>query len=191
MAREELRDLTDPRTMRALTHPVRLSLLEELAQAGSLTATEAAEAIGETPTTCSFHLRQLAKYGFVEEAGGGPGRRRPWRLAHVGMRFSDVQEDPEASRAAVGLQRFIRERHLARAAAALEQRSTYAPEWREPTGQSQYLLHVTADELNEIDEEVSAVLMRHQDRVADPGRRPAGSKPVEVLLFSYVLDRGR
>jgi DNA-binding transcriptional ArsR family regulator len=189
MARHELRDLTDPRTMRALTHPVRLSLLEELAHAGSLTATEAAEAIGETPTTCSFHLRQLAKYGFVEEAGGGAGRRRPWRLAHVGMRFSDVQDDPEASRAAVGLQRFLRERHLARAATALEQRATYPPEWREHTGQSQFLLHLTADELKAIDEEVAAVLMRYQDRVADPAERPADSKPIEVLLFSYLLDR--
>jgi DNA-binding transcriptional ArsR family regulator len=191
MSRNEIRDLTDPRTMRALTHPVRLSLLEELAHAGSLTATQAAEAIGETPTTCSFHLRQLAKYGFVEEAGGGPGRQRPWRLAHVGMRFSDHQDDPEASRAAVGLQRFIRERHLARAMAAFEQRACYGPEWREHTGQSQFLLHVTPEELEEIDEEVSDLLMRYQDRVADPDARPEGSKPVEILLFSYLVDRPR
>jgi hypothetical protein len=40
--------------------------------------------IGETPNNCSFHLRQLARYGFVEEAGGGKGRARPWRLASLG-----------------------------------------------------------------------------------------------------------
>lgn len=60
--------------MRALAHPVRSSLLELLIIDGPITATEAGERLGESPTTCSFHLRQLARYGFVEEAGGGPGR---------------------------------------------------------------------------------------------------------------------
>jgi len=65
----EPRELTDPKVMRALTHPVRLALLEVLATEGPLTATEAGELIGESPTTCSFHFRQLKKYGFIEEAG--------------------------------------------------------------------------------------------------------------------------
>ena len=66
--------------MRALAHPVRLALLEALTDAGQLTATEAGERVGESPANTSFHLRQLAKYGFVEEAEGGTGRRRPWKL---------------------------------------------------------------------------------------------------------------
>ena len=61
----------DARTLRALAHPVRVALIETLSVEGPLTATEAGERIGESPTTCSFHLRQLAKYGFVEEAGAG------------------------------------------------------------------------------------------------------------------------
>ncbi|MBO0815261.1 MAG: hypothetical protein J2P30_08985 [Actinobacteria bacterium] len=56
-----------------------------------------------SPTTCSFHFRQLAKYGFVDEAGGGPGRVRPWRLSHLGMRFTDLHEDPETAIAARSL----------------------------------------------------------------------------------------
>src|ERR1700686_3735301 len=87
-----LRDVNDPKTLRALTHPVRLALLEALALEGPLTATAAGELIGESPTTCSFHFRQLAKYGFVEEADAGPGRNRPWKIINVGMRFSDVTE---------------------------------------------------------------------------------------------------
>ena len=71
--RNVLRDVNDPKTLRALTHPVRLALLEALALEGPLTATAAGELIGESPTTCSFHFRQLAKYGFVEEAASGPG----------------------------------------------------------------------------------------------------------------------
>src|ERR1700722_15073263 len=92
----ELRQLTDARTLRALTHPVRVALIEELIHGGALTATELGERIGETPTTCSFHLRQLAKYGFVEEAGGGQGRARPWRLSTIGMSMSPASGDREA-----------------------------------------------------------------------------------------------
>ena len=73
----EPRRLTDPRAMRAVAHPVRIALLEVLGTEGPLTATQAGEHIGESPTTCSFHLRQLAKYGFIEEVegvAGGAGR---------------------------------------------------------------------------------------------------------------------
>jgi len=66
---QDLREVSDARSFRALGHPVWLVLLETLVIDGPLTATEAAERIGESPTTCSFHLRQLARYGFVEEAG--------------------------------------------------------------------------------------------------------------------------
>src|SRR3954471_24664304 len=97
------RELTDPKAMRALAHPVRLALLEALTDAGTLTATEAGERGGESPANASFHLRQLAKYGFVEEAEGGTGRRRPWKLRQLGMRWTDVQEDPETASAARAL----------------------------------------------------------------------------------------
>jgi len=91
----ETRQVTDARTMRALSHPVRIAILEVLSLEGPLTATEVGERIGETPTTCSFHLRQLAKYGFVEEAGGGKGRARPWRMTSIGQQIS-AHGDPEA-----------------------------------------------------------------------------------------------
>src|ERR1700735_5248760 len=97
---DDVRLVNDPKTLRALTHPVRLALLEALTLEGPLTATAAGELIGESPTTCSFHFRQLAKYGFVEEADSGPGRLRPWKLVSVGMKFSDVTDDPEMGGAA-------------------------------------------------------------------------------------------
>ena len=56
--------------------------------------------MGESPANASFHLRQLAKYGFVEEAEGGTGRRRPWKLKHLGMSWTDVHEDAEMAGAA-------------------------------------------------------------------------------------------
>lgn len=181
------RELTDPRTMRAITHPVRLALLEALGLEGPLTATRAGELIGEPPNTCSFHLRQLAKYGFVEEAGSGPGRARPWRLTSFGMHFSDLHDDPGTRLAARGLDRMLRERYFARLQAFYEGRADYPAEWQEVTGGSQVILHVSPDELRAVDAEVMAVLDRYRDRMSDPGLRPVGSLPVEVLVFAYPL----
>lgn len=181
------RELTDPHTMRAITHPVRLALLEALLLQGPLTATRAAELIGETPTTCSFHFRQLARYGFVEEAGGGPGRVRPWRLSQLGMHFTDVHEDPETAVAARALDRALRERYFTRLQAFYDTRGSYPRRWQEVTGGSEFMLHVTPEELRALDEEITGILRRFQDRLTDPARRPESSLPVEVLLFAYPV----
>ncbi|MGH3208695.1 MAG: winged helix-turn-helix domain-containing protein [Trebonia sp.] len=181
------RELSDPRTMRALTHPVRLALLQALELEGPLTATQAGELIGEPPNTCSFHFRQLAKYGFVEEAGPAPGRSRPWRLATYRMHFTDLHEDPDAAVAARGLDRMLRERYFERLEAFYASRSGYPLAWQEATGGSQALLHVTPEELKAIDEQIMAVLDPYRDRSADLAKRPANSLPIEVLLFAYPV----
>ena len=46
--------------------------------------------LGESPANCAFHLRTLAKYGFVEEAGGGRGRERPWRQTYDRHELADA-----------------------------------------------------------------------------------------------------
>ena len=180
---ERPRELTDPQAMRALAHPVRLALLEALADAGTLTATEAGERVGESPANASFHLRQLAKYGFVEEAEGGTGRRRPWKLRHLGMRWTDVQEDAEAASAARALGRIVQHRYLARAERALEERHALPEEWRAVTGVNQMRLYLTPEELKALDEEIVAILLeRHADRRA---HQPPGTERVEILTFAY------
>ena len=73
--------VTDPMAIRALAHPVRLDLLELLAAISPATAAHCGRMLGVSQANCSFHLRQLAKYGFVEDAGPGRDRReRQWRL---------------------------------------------------------------------------------------------------------------
>jgi hypothetical protein len=110
---------------------------------------------------------------------------RTWRLTRVGMRFSDVHEDPEAQIAARALSRTLRERELARLQEYYELRSSYPVRWQEVTGSSDFTLHVTPDELRALDEEITAILHRYRDRIADPGLRPPDSLPIEVLLFAY------
>jgi predicted ArsR family transcriptional regulator len=173
--------------MRALTHPVRLALLEVLLLEGPLTATRAGELIDEPTNTCSFHLRQLAKYGFVEEATAGPGRNRPWRLTTVGMHFSKGDADVETKVAARGLERLLLQRYVARVQEFLDTRSSYPRKWREASGASEFILHVSADELRVVNAEITRVLERFADRLEDASRRPADSTPVEVLLFTYPV----
>jgi DNA-binding transcriptional ArsR family regulator len=185
----ELRKITDARTLRALAHPVRIALFEELSLGGAMTATEVGERIGESATTCSFHLRQLAKYGFVEEAGGGTGRSRPWRLTSIGMSFSPGG-DPEAEIASDAVVRMLRERQIERYRAWRSTKASYPLEWREAATDSQYLFYLTAPELQQLSSEVHEVLQRWvmlDGRMQDPSRRPADSVPVETLLLAHPL----
>src|SRR4029077_4182367 len=134
----ELRNITDARTLRALTHPVRIALLEALSLGGAMTATEVGEQISESPTTCSFHLRQLAKYGYVEEAGGGKGRARPWRMTSIGHQISSTHDDPETAIAANALVRLILEHQHCRYRTWREPQATYPREWRAAAGDSEF-----------------------------------------------------
>jgi DNA-binding transcriptional ArsR family regulator len=181
--------VTDARTLRALAHPVRIALIEELVMGGAATATELGERIGETPTTCSFHLRQLAKYGFVEEAGGGKGRARPWRLTSIGISFGNTHDDPATELAAGVLSRMVHERQLDRYRTWLESRATYPREWRDAAHDSEYLYYLTAGELKELSQEITDLLMpKYQDRLLDPAQRPVGSVPVELLMFTFPVQ---
>jgi predicted transcriptional regulator len=181
----EPRKLTDPRAMRAVAHPVRIALLEVLGTEGPLTATQAGELIGESPTTCSFHLRQLAKYGFIEEVAGVAGRKRPWRLVNTGMSYSDVSDDTETRLAANALSRVLHDFYLDRLKEGLELRRDISTEWQKTTGASEFLLYVTPDELRQLDESMTALARQFVERIGNPKKRPKGSIPIELLFFAY------
>jgi DNA-binding transcriptional ArsR family regulator len=77
--------ISDPKAITALAHPLRLDLLELLTAIGPATAARCGRILGVPQANCSFHLRQLARYGFVEDAGPGRDRReRQWRLPEPG-----------------------------------------------------------------------------------------------------------
>src|SRR6476659_2249670 len=100
----ELR-FADARAMRALAHPARVAILDYLFKHGPATATQCAEIAGESPSDCSFHLRTLAKWGFVE-ALPARGRNRPWRAGARHIRWAGgALADPEQSSASVMLLR--------------------------------------------------------------------------------------
>jgi DNA-binding transcriptional ArsR family regulator len=184
----EMRNVTDPMTMRALTHPVRLALLEALALEGPLTATQAGELIGESPTTCSFHFRQLAKYGFVEEAGTGPGRQRPWKRVDVWMNFTDTNDDPEANIAARGLERLLFERGVARIRRFYDTKANLPREWQEASDSMQAVIYVTPDELRDVNAQLIALLQSFHPRLENHALRPKNALPIELLAFAFPVQ---
>jgi DNA-binding transcriptional ArsR family regulator len=182
-----MRQINDAKTMRALSHPVRIALLEMLSIEGPLTATEVGERIGESPTTCSFHLRQLAKYGLVEEAGGGKGRARPWRMKTLDIAIRG--HDPEAELAAGVLAGMILERQRERYRTWQDTKAAYPSEWRKAAGESDVVVYLTAEELKQLRDQLSELLRPLvQERDADPSKRPPGSAPVEMVMLSYPLS---
>jgi DNA-binding transcriptional ArsR family regulator len=183
----DVKKITDLRTLRALAHPVRIALIEELVFGGPATATQLGERIGETPTTCSFHLRQLAKYGFVEEAGGGKGRSRPWRLTSIGFSIGS-HDDPESEIAADALLRVFRERQLGRLEQWLQSKGSYPKRWRDEANNSEYIFYLTISELEQLNAQLADILVPlYRERLARPELRPAGAVPVELLLFNYPI----
>jgi predicted transcriptional regulator len=188
-------DLTDPKAIRALAHPVRWALLEALAQAGTLTATQASEMLGESPANCAFHLRTLAKYGFVEEAGGGRGRERPWRRTYDRMSWRTRQDDdPQASQAAEALDQVWLDRSLARARRSLTSTARWPKGLDLVLGGSTRTLYLTSEETGELFTELRETFdrlggVRRFSERRDPALRPPGAIPIDLVLLGYpVLD---
>jgi Helix-turn-helix domain len=187
-------DLTDPKAMRALAHPLRWALLEALGHAGTLTATQASEMLGESPANCAFHLRTLAKYGFVEEAGGGKGRERPWRQTYRRMSWQARRGDEQFRLAGQALNQMWLDRVLSRARRSLAATTSWPEGFEDDLGGSTSMRYVTPDEARELYGELMETIERTigQDRFSerkDPARRPPGAVPVEFVLLGYpVLD---
>jgi predicted transcriptional regulator len=188
-------NLTNPKAIRALAHPVRWALLEALGQAGTLTATQASEMLGESPANCAFHLRTLAKYGFIEEAGGGRGRERPWRQVFEGMSWGTRHGDPQATLAAQALDQVWLDRTLARARRSLTSTTSWPEALDDALGGSTSRNYLTAQEAKEIYAELRETLDRllgaggrYAER-KEPRRRPPDAVPVEIVLLGYpILD---
>jgi DNA-binding transcriptional ArsR family regulator len=185
------RKLSDPRALRAVAHPVRLGIMEQLAVHHAMTATELADRLGETPSNCSWHLRKLAEHGFVEEAEGGTGRRRPWQAVSRGMRWGEIDESPELARAGEALSALMIEREVARLARSRARRREDTPPWQEASTSTQSMMWLTADELGEINLAVRGLLMSRVDRFEHPERRPEGARLCAFLAWgvpAYDLE---
>ena len=178
-----LHKASDPRELRALAHPVRLAVYEALGVHGTLTATQASQLVGGSPTSVAYHLRTLAKYGYVEEAEGEDGRQRPWRMRTVGFEFDREDATPGASAAAQALGDLMFQRWLERRAEYQAHASQWPAAVRDEFGDFRFLLFGTVEEMRELRHAWGELIMRYFGRIQDPSQRPEGSFPFELNLF--------
>jgi DNA-binding transcriptional ArsR family regulator len=173
--------------MRALAHPARIAIIEHLFAGNSGTATELAEVCGLSPSATSYHLRALAKANLIEEAPTrGDGRERVWRSSFHGL---NVAAGPSASAAEQAAEHelastFIDTEH-AKTHEYLARRGAETQEWYDAAGFSSLRLMITAQELNEVNKKIHALLEPYglTRRAADTV--PAGARTVQVIYRAF------
>lgn len=180
---EKLPRISDPVRIRALSHPLRLELMDILRD-GPATATECAEATGESVASCSFHLRMLAKYGFIE-ADERRGREKPWRLTSPGR---DIRPDdePESVRAASEMGQLFVEHSVERIRQWLAAITDESSEWIQASTISGALFWATAEELAEFSQIVQNLTAPFAGRDDDPSLRPEGARPISLFAAAHV-----
>ncbi len=171
--------------MKALAHPVRMDVLELLLVNGPMTASDAAAELNQTPANVSWHLRKLAQHGFVRQATGGPGRRRPWKLIAESLSWG---EDAEDAAAAEALHDVTLERELQHLRLALAHAPDEAQKWRDATEVYQSRLWLTAEEAAEIGEEIRQLFLRKAEERRDPANRPPQARV--MALMAWVVPHG-
>lgn len=178
--------LTDPRAMRALAHPLRLRLLGELRMRGPQSVGMLSAIVDEAPASVSYHVGTLASYGFVEEAPelARDRRERWWRAAHDITSWEPLEalDDPERRAASDVLRRAILHRYLDSLEGYLAIEPTLPREWVAGTASSDELLHLTADELVELRADLEDVARRWRER-SDPDRPQ--SRPVSLIYHAF------
>jgi DNA-binding MarR family transcriptional regulator len=175
--------ITDPRALRALAHPLRLELVELLGALGQATAAACARRLATSQASCSFHLRQLAKYGFVEQAPPSEdSRERPWRLTDLEQSWS-----ADAGPAADQLERVFVQREADRILASLAAAGDAPTAWQKASFVGGVTIPVTVEELESIRAGLRSALEPYVRRLSDRTGWPADTRFVRFLLAGTPL----
>lgn len=173
--------VTSAAALRALAHPTRLRILGRLRLEGDSTATECAADVGESASSCSYHLRALAKHGFVEDVPSPDGRERRWHARVSSVDFdagADADEEFQAASALARAALLELSDDLVRNYLAHER--SFSPAWREAAAFLQSTIVVTPSELHEVSRGIQEVLAPYVRSARPGGRMPRGARFVNV-----------
>jgi DNA-binding transcriptional ArsR family regulator len=166
--------------LRALGSPTRLRILACLQTAEDATATECAAQVGESASSCSYHLRTLARHGFVEQVPSADGRERRWRRLVTSVDWDAGADQDEEYQAAAALARAaLLELSDEAVRTYLEHERSFSAAWREAAAFLQTTLVATPAELEEATHRIQAVLA---DYAPSRERRPRGARTVRVSV---------
>lgn len=184
-SRQRWRLIDDPVAIRALAHPLRHKLMSIIGRLGRATTADAARELGISHGLASHHLRQLAKYGYVEQITGKDHRERPWRLVATSYDWKDARGTPEGTGAVEVLEQIMAEQTLEHFLDWQQRSRDWPQAWREHTGLGDSTVYLTEAELIGITEAFDELLMRYINErpIDDVASRPEGSVPVNFTLF--------
>ncbi|GIF95411.1 transcriptional regulator [Catellatospora citrea] len=188
--RVEMRRITDPEVLKGLAQPIRQKLYRLLAQFGPATGATLSKRLGTDPGQTSYHLRELAKAGFVEDAPelARDRRERWWRAVPGSTGWSSLdfptpegQAIASAAKAQVVIDEFERVRGYE------QSRDTWSDQWQVAATSSDSFLRLTPSELTELTGELHEVLVRWKQRSNERAARSDDTDREHVFLFFHAF----
>lgn len=182
----------DLAALKALTHPLRVQLIDELSAHGAATASHLAERLGESSGATSYHLRQLARHGLVREVEGrGTARERWWERVPQPIKVDGSDLRPDSA------ERLASELVVAEMQRGRQQRlqaflrtgpETLGPGWIEASGVVTANARLTQEQLDLLGQDLLRVLDSYLDRYR--GQSTPGARPIQVHLDFFPLADG-
>ncbi|MBP2471282.1 DNA-binding transcriptional ArsR family regulator [Crossiella equi] len=185
----EGRRITDPEVLRSLAQPIRQKLYRLLAQTGPATVSALAKRIDTDPGLVSYHLRELAKGGYIVEAPelARDRRERWWRASaeQQSWAWTDFSSPEARTVAGAALAQMVTDQ-FERSRTFQETRSAWGGQWNSSAFTSNHYLRLTDVELRQLEDELHAVLDRWK---APREQLPAGPEAEDgrehVFLFLH------
>lgn len=170
---EEAYRISDPEVLKVVAHPLRVRLLARLRADGPATASQLGRAVGESSGSTSYHLRELAKYGFIEEDPSPDGRERRWRARHrmTSWDSAEMSATPEGREA----DRIMRLRQVETLGRAVQE--------SDEVGLNDYLVRLPPEGLREFEQRAEALVRELEARYAGHPE----SRPAHLWLGGYPL----
>ena len=171
----------DAAALKAMAHPLRVQILRLLELHERVSVTSLAQELGETTGAVSYHLRQLARHGLVEEGGDDdeaghrtPGRRRRWwRMAVDEIHLDAVAlTRTEDTREAFGfLARESGADRSRRLAHWFASATSWPEEWQRAASDMDGTLRLDAAQTRALADEIKAVIARYRELPSGEGAR--------------------
>lgn len=179
----------DAGALKALAHPLRFRLLEMLLWHGPDTASGLGRLVGESSGSTSYHLRQLAEHGLIEEAPElGCGRDRYWRAVDGGwtLKGFEMLQQPETRADATLILDELRQARMARLTRWHQDGASWGEDWVDASIDLTARLALTADEAAALSDQLLAVLDDWRHRVGH--RRDTATCPDDAAMVNVDLD---
>ncbi|SDK68230.1 ArsR/SmtB family transcription factor [Streptomyces indicus] len=182
-----IRDL-DPRSLRGLAHPLRMQLLDALRRFGPATASQLADRLGESSGATSYHLRQLAAHGFVEDdPERNKGRERWWRAAHEGTRSGPdllYNPDPVVRGQVNSLMHMVAEHHTRELSTFMGRFHDVPEAWHGASNISDWQMRLTPELAREMNEKLTEIIEAYKALAVEG----PDASPYRVHLHAFPRD---